>query len=108
MLSLNCERKANIRLRLETEMWDESKRYWGIRMRVKDIGELVAADALSNKEASEEWSGPGRGKEEPTATRGPQLGNQGGANIKMEAEKHNFMEGGKRNYLVCGQQREVC
>ena len=39
--------------------------------------------------------------------RGPQLGNQGGANTKMEAEKHNFMEGGKRNYLVCGQQLQV-
>ena len=62
---------------------------------------------MRNKEASEKWSGPGRGTEEPTATRGPQLGNQGGANTKMEAEKHNFMEGGKRNYLVCGQQLEV-
>lgn len=39
--------------------------------------------------------------------RGPQLGNQGGADTKMEAEKHNFMEGGKRNYLVCGQQLQV-
>ena len=49
----------------------------------------------------------GRGKEDPAAMRGPQLGNQGGANTKMEAEKHNFMEGGKRNYLVCGQQLQV-
>ena len=41
---------------------------------------------MRNKEAREKWRGPGRGKEEPTATRGPQLGNQGGANTKMEAE----------------------
>ena len=74
-------------------------------MRVKDIGVMVAADAWVTKRPAR--SRVAQEREGGAGMRGPQLGNQGGADTKMEAEKHNFMEGGKRNYLVRGQQLQV-